>query len=207
MELIQDWKSQLLVVIIGIDGSGKTTTGKLLAERLQSQNVSSVYAKLLSNESSFVTYYKTLLAEDKTFVDSGDIQNYVFAFERHRTSNHELQRLLEENSVVIVDRYVHCDIAYSNARGRSSSVFEHLLDLVPTPQLGVLMDLDAESAIKRIQNRDVPVWEFQENMDLLARTRQEYLALAEQYGFMAIDANRTSEDIVAALANEVNDRL
>lgn len=189
----------MLVAIIGIDGSGKTTSGKSFAALLRSKGKNAEYAKLVHEDSPFVKYYKLLLQRDRAFLDDGVAQNYAFVFERYRSALTQLVPLLEIRDVVVLDRYVHCDIAFSQARGRRSDMFEDLLKSVPQVDLGFVLDLPAELAMRRIRQRNDKVWDFQENQDLLLRAREQYLNVAVKFGFHVIDAEMTTDQIVQSM--------
>lgn len=193
----------MLSAIFGIDGSGKTTAGKSLADLLSSEGTRARYAKLVDSDSLFVRYYKILLEKDERFARDGVVQNYAFVFERFRTSVADLEPLLAEHDVVILDRYVHCDIAYSNARGRPSEMYDRLLEHVPSVDLGFVLDLPVELAMNRVTLRNEPIWRFQENLELLARVREEYLAVARRFGFRVIDARLSREHIVRIMYDDV----
>ena len=181
----------MFITICGIDGSGKTTLGRRLALELEQgaslsqQPPRVVFTKLIDKDSEFVRYYKMLVDVDPLF--DGTSQNYVFAFERMRTANEVLRRLLATHDVVIIDRYVYCDFAYSRARGRDSSMYYTVLKHVPVPDVGFVIDVPVEIALDRIAARQVPAWIFQENRELLARARETYLQVAREFGLEVID--------------------
>lgn len=193
----------MLVAIFGIDGSGKTTAGKGLAAHLKSHSIDAQYAKLVDANTPFVDYYKLLVEEDARFAGDGVAQNYAFAFERHRTAETLLKPLLQRHDIVVLDRYVHCDIAYSDARGRPSEMYDRLLDHVPQVDVGFVMDLPVEAAMTRVTLRGEPIWTFQENLDLLARVREQYLNVASRFGFTVIDAERDRESIVSIMCEKL----
>jgi thymidylate kinase len=189
----------MLIVLGGIDGSGKTTLGGMLAEALSKHRewARSMFTKLVSDRNEVVRYYKILIEIDPNFDPRS--QNYVFAFERVRTANETLRGLLDTNDVVIVDRYIHCDIALSRARARDDSMYYTALQHVPVPAIGFVVDVPVEVAMQRIESRPWQPWRFQENEQLLRAARPAYLDVAREFGFQVIDGSGSPADAVARM--------
>src|ERR1051325_3770187 len=118
----------MFITLCGIDGAGKTTLGAMLAAELErvwptpdGRPARVVFRKLVGDNSEVVRYYKILVEVDPLF--DGRAQNYIFAFERVRTANTTLRELQQQYDIVIIDRYVYCDIAYSRARGAARETY------------------------------------------------------------------------------------
>ncbi|MCA3504931.1 MAG: dTMP kinase [Rhodobacter sp.] len=184
----------MFITICGIDGSGKTTLGQLLADELgrlpgsDGKALKAIYTKIVTAESPFVRFFKQLIDTDPHF--GGASQNYVFAFERVRTAEEVLQPILDKHDITVVDRFVYCDMAFSAARGDDGRMHRIVLNHVPTPDLCFITDVPVEVAMARIVARDEAPWPHQENEHLLRKARQTYLALAEEFGFSVIDTSR-----------------
>lgn len=200
----------MLIVLCGIDGSGKTTLGERLSASLSKELLDSghssqvLFTKLIGNGSAFVRYFKLLVQIDPNFDERS--QNYAFAFERVRTADETLGELLRTHYAVVLDRYVHCDIAMSRAHGREESMFYTVLKHVPLPDLGFIIDVPAEVAMQRINDRQIPPWVFNENESLLRQGRLEYLRLAEEFGFEVIDASGTPENALDQMMRCIRQR-
>jgi|ERR1051325_163043 dTMP kinase len=183
----------MFITLCGIDGAGKTTLGAMLAAELErvwptpdGRPARVVFRKLVGDNSEVVRYYKILVEVDPLF--DGRAQNYIFAFERVRTANTTLRELQQQYDIVIIDRYVYCDIAYSRARGRDDSMYYTVLEHVPIPDVGFIIDVPADVALGRVSARK-EVWTFQENGELLRRARETYLGVAEEFGQIVIDGS------------------
>ncbi len=181
----------MIIALIGIDGSGKTTLGSLLEQRLPDfvrrshADITVKYSKLVSDDNHSVKYFKLMLDTDPSF--DSKCQNYIFAFERYRTAKETLEPLSEKYDIVVLDRYAHCDIAFCRGRGIEHKMFYQLLERIPKPDLGFVIDVPVETAMSRIKQRGNEIWTHQENVKLLSRARIEYLRLADEFGFRVVD--------------------
>src|SRR5262245_11313206 len=201
----------MFITLCGIDGAGKTTLGQMLADALQDvwpvdngQPPRVLFTKLVGDDSEVIRYYKLLVDIDPQF--DGRSQNYIFAFERVRTANTVLRSLLRDYDVVIIDRYVYCDFAYSRARGRDDSMYYTVLDHVPIPDLGFVIDVPADVAITRLESRK-ELWPFQENAELLRRARTTYLDVAKEFGHRVIDAAVSPDESLQAMLAAIGTRI
>jgi thymidylate kinase len=197
----------MFITLCGIDGAGKTTLGWMLKTELErvfpgrdGARSRIAFTKLVGDDSDVVRYYKMLVEIDPLF--DGRAQNYFFAFERLRTAKTILPALHLKNDVVIVDRYVYCDIAYSRARGRDESMYHTLLQHVPIPDVGFVIDAPAELAVSRVMARK-QVWAFQENIDLLRLARESYLEVACEFGQIVVDGSGDPAAAVRCMAEAI----
>ena len=155
----------MLLAIEGIDGSGKGTQARLLLERCQN---SGLRAELLS----FPRYDKT--AFGKAIGDflngrfgtldevSPFLASLLYAGDRFESKT-VLQNALDENQIVILDRYVASNIAHQAAKcageeqkeliGWIEKVEFEIYDL-PKTDLTLLLDLPVEQATELIARKN-----------------------------------------------------
>ena len=91
--------------------------------------------------------------------------------------------------MVLCDRYLFTDIAYTIGYQCDPTNIKLLLELAPKPDLVLLFDVNPEVALERISKRGKKIWKRQENLQLLTPTRLAYLDLAKEMGFKVIDSH------------------
>jgi dTMP kinase len=78
----------------------------------------------------------------------------------------------------------------------ASSPFKDVADMT------FLLDMDPEISLRRVGVRGEEISKF-EDRSFLEQVRSGYLALAEEFGFVRIDASKSAEDV----ADEVFERI
>lgn len=185
-----------LIVIEGLDGSGKRTLTESLAASWRAQGRTVVTM-------AFPRYGVDVhadLVQDALYGRLGDLSESVygpallFALDR-RAAAGEIRELLAANDVVLLDRYVTSNAAYGSARlggpdvdtGFADWVRELEVDRfgVPVPDRQILLATPLEVAAQRARSRADEVVEraldsFESDAGLQRRTGGMYAALAAQ---------------------------
>ncbi|WP_083410856.1 dTMP kinase [Mycolicibacterium rutilum] len=183
----------MLMVIEGVDGAGKRTLtdGLRTAFEAAGQSVTSL---------AFPRYHRSLeadLAAEALHGAHGDLAESVYAmavlFALDRSgAKAEINSLASEYDVVILDRYVASNAAYSAARlhqGVDGPVVEWVRTLeydrlaLPTPDWQVLLAVPTELAAARAEHRanteaDRAKDAYERDGGLQQRTSDVYAALA-----------------------------
>lgn len=187
----------LLVVIEGIDGSGKGTQAFRLRERLERRGLR---VGLLSFPRYGETFFGQRIGDflNRKFGDLNEVDPFLasllYAGDRLE-SKAELNRLLASNDVLILDRYVPSNIAHQAGK-RTGAERQQLADWIekieyeihglPRPDLVVLLDTPADVSkelISRKAQRDYTdaAADMQESdTDYLSRVRTAYRDLASE---------------------------
>lgn len=195
----------MLIVIEGIDGSGKTTQARLLFERivqigckvaLLAEPTARVYGKMVrekirSGKYSPTELYELLLMDRKLNAES-------------------IRRLLELGYVVILDRYYISTIAYQGAQGiPMDRILKDNLNF-PQPDVIIILDVDPDVALGRLKKKDT----F-ENREFLERVRAIYLRIPEILKDMgskikiidaSCDPQKINEEIWSSLKDLIESR-
>lgn len=178
-----------VIVMLGIDGAGKTTTAAAVAELLPGTPV-----LVLGNYSG----RKTITAMARRFgvplpVPVADLlETAVRVFNVLR--NH--LRASRFDGLVIIDRHLHCQLALRKARGiRRRRALEALLRILPQADAVVYFDLPARQAYERIMLRG----EDQETLQDLQEFRRAYQELACYPSFRLLAAGGSVESSAAQL--------
>jgi len=167
----------------GIDGCGKSTQLRLLASELRVRGVPVVATR----EPGGTTLGQKLRAALLDVQEQVDplAELLVFAADRAQHVRKHLLPALEQNQVVLSDRYADATVAYQGGgRGFEPKLIEEIVELATgglKPDLTLLFDLSvAESAIrtrKRVQNKRTDRLD-KEDAEFHTRVRNAYLEIA-----------------------------
>jgi dTMP kinase len=188
----------------GIDGCGKSTQLRLLASELRVRGVP-VIATREPGGTSLGQRLRAALLDVQEQVDPLT-ELLVFAADRAQHVRKHLLPALEENQVVLSDRYADATVAYQGAgRGFEPELIDEIVQLATgglKPDLTLLFDLSvAESAVrtrKRVQKKRTDRLDIEDD-EFRTRVRDAYLEIAkkEPERFRIVDArgsvNETQE--------------
>ena len=186
----------------GIDGSGKSTQLRLLAEFLQSKGCEI----LLTREPGGTPVgnrLRSALLDAQEEVDPLT-ELLVFAADRAQHVRRVLRPAVEAGKVIFSDRYADATVAYQGAgRGFSPELIAEIVELATEglkPNLTVLFDLSVEDSTARTRRRTNGK-QMGDRLDAEAddfhlRVRDAYLAIAnaEPERVRIVETNRPVEE-------------
>ena len=179
----------------GIDGCGKSTQLRLLASELRVRGLP-VIATREPGGTPLGQKLRAALLDVQEEVDPLT-ELLVFAADRAQHVRKHLLPALEQNQVVLSDRYADATVAYQGAgRGFDSELIQEIVQLATgglTPDLTLLFDLSvADAAVrtrKRVKNKRTDRLDV-EDVEFHTRVRNAYveMAKAQPERFRIIDA-------------------
>jgi dTMP kinase len=191
-------KKGRLIVVEGIDGAGKSTQVKRLAEALRAAGRTVV----VSREPTDGPWGKKLRASASTGRMSPDEELHAFIEDRRQHVAELIQPALDRGDDVLLDRYYYSTIAYQGIRGGDVAAIRSANEAIaPKPDLVLLIDFDPQLALSRIsQSRGEVPNEF-EKLDQLQAIRRIFLecAAVEPGIFCTIDGGRGPDAVFADL--------
>ncbi len=194
----------LFIVLEGIDGSGKTTQAFRL-ERWFKRSGRKAYTTREPTDGIIGGIIRAALST-KLRISPMTLQ-ILFAADR---SEHvrEMEERRASGYNVICDRYILSSVAY----GMVDLDRDWLLRMnspFPRPDLTIILDLPAETALRRVGKRFSKT--LFERRSLLERVRENFLALhndlGNEYNTVVIDASRSPEEIHRDILEVLGDRL
>ena len=170
----------LLITFCGLDGCGKTTMIRRLAEYLESRDI----PILLTRQPT------TLLREAeifRTYMDQSDHTSYDYrclslmaAADRIQHVNKVILPALEAGKCVISDRYLYSWIANLRARGYTKDRWtDEIASYMLRPDLAFFIDVPVQVAVERVRSRAAERDRYID-MDLQYKLRHQYRRIAAQ---------------------------
>ena len=203
----------------GIEGSGKSTAQRLLAEHLQGLG----YVPLLTREPGGCALGRSLrpiLLDARTRGLSSRAELYLFLADRAQHVAEVIRPALEAGQTVLCDRYADSTLAYQGyGRGLDPEHLRRINDMATgglMPDLTLLLDLPVHCGLERagLRNREegtvLSEGRFDaESLEFHERVRQGYRSLAaeEPERFAIIDAAQPPEDVVLQCISAVEASL
>ena len=191
----------------GGDGAGKSTQVKLLATALQPKH--EVVITREPGGSDVAEHIREVLLNPNHRID-GITEALLFAAARADHVSKVIRPALEQNNVVITDRFIDSSIAYQGvARGLGIKEVRDL-NLTATnnllPDLTIVLDVTADAGLARAQE---PNRMENEGADFHEIVKDAFIELAKEapHRYLVVSANQTREVIAETILQEVQKRL
>jgi len=182
-----------LIVIDGIDGSGKATQTKLLAERLRRAGLAVetiAFPRHGNKSANFVSEYLSGKYGGSNQADSYQASLF-YALDRYDAS-FQIKEWLGQGRIVIADRYVTANMGHQGGKIinplERKLFFDWLYCLeyeilnIPKPDLNIFLHLDYAVARRLIDGRNMLNQDIHEkDSDHLKRTEETFLEIAKTY--------------------------
>ncbi|WP_372571429.1 dTMP kinase [Ruegeria jejuensis] len=198
----------LFLTFEGIDGSGKSTQARLLADVLRAQG----REVLLTREpggSAGAEEIRRLVLEGDPDRWSAETEILLFTAARRDHMERTILPALETGQIVICDRFADSTRMYQGlSRGDLRALVDQLHDLMigREPDLTLLIDMDPETGLARAKGRQGSEERFEDfGPELQKRMRQGFLDLSQEYAdrFRVVDGNRDLDVVAQDVADIV----
>lgn len=192
----------LFLTFEGIDGSGKSTQARLLADHMRARG----HEVLLTREpggSPGAEEIRKLVLEGDPDRWSAETEILLFTAARRDHLERTINPALAAGKLVICDRFADSTRMYQGlSRGDLRPVVDqlHALMIGREPDLTVLIDMDPETGLGRAKGRQGAEERFEDfGLDLQQKMRAGFLELSREYAdrFRVIDGNRPLDDVAA----------
>ena len=190
----------LFITFEGVDGSGKSTHARLLAEHLAARGAA-VCHTVEPGGTPFGLELRRLLLDPGSRHPTPDAELLLYLADRAQHLAEVIEPALAAGRVVVCERYHDSTIAYQAfGRGLPRPRVRRLCELVGRwPDLTVLLDLPPAAALHRLGPRLDRL--EAEGVSLLSKVAAGYrrLAAREPGRFVVVDAARPQGEVAAGL--------
>ena len=200
-----------LIVLEGTDGVGRSTQIALLREWLESRG----YAVTVTGLKRGKLAGKALQAAMQGHTLGDTTMNLFYATDFAGRLEREVIPALRASFVVLTDRYIYSIIARAQVRGADPSWLRSVFGFALVPDIVFYLQADLAHLVPRVLNaRGFDYWES--GMDFLAgrdyydsfveyqtQLLAQFGAIADEFGFVRINANRSIHEVFQSLQAEV----
>jgi dTMP kinase len=202
----------LFVTFEGIDGSGKSTQVKKLADHLHAKGLDVVVTREPGG-SPGAEEIRALVLQGDPDRWSAETEILLFTAARRDHLERVIEPALKSGKIVICDRFADSTRVYQGvSRGDLRDVVDQLHALVirREPDITLLIDMDPATGLARALSRQTEDERFEGfGEGLQAKMRTGFLALAEEFGdrFRVIDGARDADVVAQDVARHVEAAL
>jgi dTMP kinase len=205
-----------LIVIEGMDGSGRSTQISLLTEWLESEGFA-VQTMGLRRSGLVAKDIDALLAENTI---TRMTLTLMYATDFYDQLEHRIIPALRSDFVVLADRYFYTLIARAAARGIERDYLNGLYEMALRPDLTFWLNVRPEAAFEREfrKSHAISYWESGRDMSLSndlfqsfilyqAKIKNEFEMLAKRHDFIAMDGEASVANVNIDLRKRIASHL
>ena len=196
----------------GIDGSGKSTQARKLAEHLQAQGRDVILTREPGG-SEGAEEIRALVLQGEPDRWSAETEILLFTAARRDHLERTILPAIEAGKVVICDRFADSTRMYQGlSRGDLRGTVDqlHKLMIGREPDMTILIDMDSDTGLSRALSRQGVEERFETfGADLQAQMRAGFLSLAEEFKerFVVINGARSINEVSVDVCQSVDDHL
>ncbi|MEN2993919.1 MAG: dTMP kinase [Thermodesulfovibrio sp.] len=197
----------IFITFEGIEGSGKTTQGKILSERLKKEGFKVLYT-YEPGDTEAGKYIREILLNSEIKINP-ICELLLYFADRVQHIQEKIKPSIEEGFIVICDRFTDSTLAYQGyARGVSIDLIKKINEILLDsfmPDLTILLDCPANVGLsrnKKIYKKD----RFEmENFEFHEKVRKGYLELVrlDKKRFFVLDATEPIDKIAEEIYKKV----
>ena len=186
-----------LIVLEGIDGSGKTTQRSAIAEALR-QRGREVFETREPTDGEWGARIREMARSDERVAPDEELRWFVS--DRREHVERVIAPALARGRTVVSDRYFLSSVAYQGARGLDwEGILAESELAFPTPDRALVFEISPEAALERVHARGEPSEPAFERLSYLRRVAAIFAAIERPY-VRRIDASGSADSVrVAAL--------
>jgi dTMP kinase len=204
-----------LIVIEGTDGVGRSTQIGLLGPWLELEG----YAVGNTGWTRSPLLHETINEAKAGHQLTVTTFSLLYAADFADRLEHEILPALQAGFIVIADRYMYTAFARNTAMGADPAWTRDLFGMALVPDLVLYLDIELDTLIPRVvQGKGMDYWEsgmhlalgsdlFDSFQRYQANLIEEYRRLANEFGFITVDARRSIDEVQKELRAHIFDYL
>ncbi len=197
------------IVLDGLDGSGKGTQAKLLANYLFDKDKANHIFLTREPYSRYHREIRNILKHSKDPKENAQLLAKLFVKDR-RVHGGFIKRNLAAGHHVVSDRYKYSTLVYQQAQGIPLGKLIAMHKGILVPDLVLIIDIPADVALQRIaKDAGRSHREVFEQLDFQKKLRRGFLALPRQLSrekIVIINGNQPADKVFGDIQKEI-DRL
>jgi dTMP kinase len=186
-------KKGFLLVIEGIDGTGKTTLSRRLVEWLLDTGRPAVLLRE-PTDGPYGRRIRALAKEGRQAVSPAE-ELELFIQDRIENCRDNIRPALKRGDLVVMDRYYLSSAAYQGALGLDpETILERNERIAVIPDLVLLLDIPVHAGLRRISSFRKSGPDLFENESYLEKVRSIFLTLRRPF-IRVLDASRDADSV------------
>lgn len=182
----------MIVVLEGIDNAGKTSIAEMLLDYFEKKGKRAILSKELTTKVG-----GTIKESLKDGELSPISKAFLFAADR-QIRIEKLKDEMDEDNVIIFDRYLYSAIAYREAEDLSGDWVRELNKFLPKSDVNIYIDISPDESIKRNTDKK---FNIHYSSHKLARIRDAYLKYVDLGELTLIDGMRDLDEVMKDVIN------
>jgi dTMP kinase len=198
----------LFITFEGPDGSGKTTVTSRICDLLAEKGFDVVHTREPGGIAIAEQIRNVILDPKNTAMDP-KTEALLYAASRRQHLVEKVLPAVAQGKIVICERFIDSSLAYQGY-GRQLGFDEVLgINLFATdniyPDLTIYLDVDEETGLSRLKDRDFKDRLDQESIEFHHRVNEGYRAVLERFQdrIRIVDASKPLDEVVSDSLNEV----
>lgn len=179
-----------MIAIEGIDGAGKSLQAREVGRVLRERGLNCI----LTHEPTNGPWGRKLRESAVNGRLSPEEELQAFMEDRRQHVDEVIRPALSAGQIVITDRYYFSTVAYQGARGFDpNDLLKQNETIAIEPNLLIIIDLDPQTALARVGNRDGRTNDF-ETITQQSKSRDIFLAIRKPY-LVRLDGNTPPREL------------
>jgi dTMP kinase len=199
-----------LIVLEGIDGSGKSTQYKMLLERFQKEHIpfhSTVFPRYQEESSALIRLYLGGAFGEKPSDVNACAAAAFYAVDRYASYKQDWGALYEAGGLILADRYTTSNAVHQGCKVPEEQLgeffdwlydFEHVRLALPKPDPVFYLDVDIETSLARMRRREAETHTqadiHEKDVDYLKQCLRTGQKAARHYGWQVIDFRKDGRE-------------
>ncbi len=195
----------LLITIEGIDGVGKTTQARMLAEHLKEDG----HDVLLLREPTDGFWGKKIknLTRHGRNVSPKE-ECHWFLKDREDDVQKNINPALSKGKIVVMDRYYYSTIAYQGALGLNTErIRKENEKFAPRPDLVIILDAPPKMGLKRITDIRKEKLNYFETLEYQKKVRELFLSMESYDNVIILDGSRKVDEVRVEIRKAVEELI